>query len=492
MSISHSLDRLMLAQELLEHIFTFLDPVTDHRSRSALRRCAYASPSLCIISQKRLFYEVILDHTRDMEDSPPTVSFKRLAFILDTSPHIAAYIRSLKIMCFESPYVDPDDFMTRGYESSCLASLANLQEISLSANTKSPLLRGSTSRVMWGSIFPDTQTALLDVIASSSLTRLDISGVLEFPATFFHTLPDSLASLKHLSLSQLRFSDPSSQTEIPPFADRLPSNWFSSQPTGFKYPQLDSLSFEDLSDMKLTMRSSGGKVFAVDVKDISRLLRLCAGSLEDLHMDVNEEPGKSALILLCNDEDGGPKLSTTASKIVPPINGEFQMPALKYLTFYGKIHEVDGLDPTAFCNPFPWIMDFLRNLSLPTSTSTTSTAFSVSSGHCGIQNIRLNIFLEQRWDTNLLKAVDWVDAAATITENNFPALVKLEINILGVGDHHTLGQQTLRRNRALGKLEEKGILQFSWCKDYQWYTCMDKQLLQFIFHRIQNLQHRSN
>ncbi|KAF8154751.1 hypothetical protein B0H34DRAFT_536390 [Crassisporium funariophilum] len=320
MSSSHSLDRPILAQELVEHIFTFLNPVTDPESRSALRICAYASPSLCIISQKRLFYEVILDHSRNIEDTPPTVSPPHLALILDTSPHITAYIRSLKIICFESPYVaDPDDYthwLCRDYDVSCLHLLVNLQEISLSAKTEPPILQINRSQVMWGSIFPAIQKTLLKVIASSSLTRLDISGVAQFPATFFHTLPDSLASLKHLSLPELKFSGQLSTINQLgcPTADRLLSDWFSSQSTGFKHPQLDSLSFVDLSYMKHTMMwvldprcpidltrlrslrllfkssDSINKGFEVEVEDISRLLRLCAGSLEDLHMNVNEEP----------------------------------------------------------------------------------------------------------------------------------------------------------------------------------------------------------
>ncbi|KAF8149361.1 hypothetical protein B0H34DRAFT_733446 [Crassisporium funariophilum] len=477
MSISYSQDRPILPQELIEHIFSFLTPVTDRKARSALEICAYASPSLHVISQQRLFHQVIL-HPECAENNPPTISFKRLASILDTSPHIAAYIRRLKVICVRDRMVAVPHWLEEDWDSSCLAPLDNLREIWLSWTMEAPRRLNHINRppVDWGVISPYLRVELLVAIASSSLTRLDLSGVPSFPAEFFHALPDTLASLKHLNLPDLSFASPPSKYYYRgrDVDNKFPSDWFSTQPLGSTHPQLDSLVFEDMTYLKRTImwmldhrcpidvnrlrclrlsyKDMHKARFGIGDEDISRLLRRCAGSLEDLRIFVNEESENAPFIgSTPNTETGRREYSTLPFKFTPLVNGRFQMTALKHLTLDGDIYArypAPGYPETErYFDPFSWITRFLRDVS------------SFPSGHCGIQNVTLNILFEQVFVEDILGAVDWVDVAETLTEERFPALVKVEINVHGMGDNHDLrGTSVLQRNTDLRKLEEKGLL----------------------------------
>jgi hypothetical protein len=176
----------------------------------SLLACALVCKSFVPMSQRLLFSQVDLKWVK--HKPAPGYRFRQL---LASAPHIAGYVRELKITngCtrdfdYEKPgWVAHDNSL-----QNILPALSNLKAITFTAKHTS-----------WEYLSRRVQEALLSAFRSDSLIYLHLKGISDFPIT---TITE-FGGLKHLRLSSLHYLGPFPTYEglCPPYPGHPPTSY---------------------------------------------------------------------------------------------------------------------------------------------------------------------------------------------------------------------------------------------------------------------------
>lgn len=183
--------------------FSYLD---DPQS---LRTCSYVDRLFCALAQMLLLSRVKLRQTHidtlTLSHVPVYSPATHFLQVLDQSPHLSTYIRSLAIQCSDWPqqnrhnrhWLETDDSL-----STLLSRLVNIQSISFLPFEDKPVHQQPQVPPLMYRATAQGVDAVLSSPHALLFTCLDLRGVEEFPVEL---LRDCLA-LKHLSITSLTFN----------------------------------------------------------------------------------------------------------------------------------------------------------------------------------------------------------------------------------------------------------------------------------------------
>ncbi|KAF7360246.1 hypothetical protein MVEN_00753400 [Mycena venus] len=192
-----------LPRELLDIIID--DLRTDGPS---LRACALSFRAMVPFAQSRLFYKVVLGHAqKSLESVTQRTPCEKLSRLLESSPHLASFIRDLRIVD-NDPRLDPW-VLSEARTLSRILPLFDLKRISV---------RCKREALDWDKMHRELKTSLLRIFASPRLEAIQLHGLLlsappECP--LFHVFKDSQPNLQHLSFSY-RLRDKRRRSLSPP------------------------------------------------------------------------------------------------------------------------------------------------------------------------------------------------------------------------------------------------------------------------------------
>ncbi|PPQ75270.1 hypothetical protein CVT26_014784 [Gymnopilus dilepis] len=266
----------VLPIEVLKAIVYELDPSTQ-AGRNALQTCASAGRPLLSASQRRLFQSTTVTFqlftvgsTKYLvEDGIATG--KKLLELLDGSPHLAPYIRSLKIVMQGVPgwsnlavWSSEPSFPLRAI----LLKLPELQELSLS---------GPSARVNWRAFDPTIWEILGEV--APKVTKLSVLNMMASVPTSFFLKYHRLQNLWVHSLDMETTVQPATKLKIEGFRisldDFVPGmNGNETIFTAFNAP-FCPFDFSRLRKLVITIR---------DLWNANEILQSCCDTLESLEV----------------------------------------------------------------------------------------------------------------------------------------------------------------------------------------------------------------
>ncbi|KAJ7758290.1 hypothetical protein B0H16DRAFT_649814 [Mycena metata] len=323
-------------QELIERFIEEIGP-----DASALRSCALVCRAFAASSQRLIFSELVIAIT------PETCNVERLLDVLLHSPHLAAYVHTLKIVVI---------FNQQNRHEPILWSPAVAPILDLLRHVKSFTLRFPERRTQtdWGSIPKELKAAICGLCHQSRLESLHLIGLgfVPDPAEFAQLVTSS--ALKELSFIGVT---------IPPSSEHRPET--KGLTTCYLELGLSPLDFVAIWGDSLSSVRNLRLMWPQDIESSrspQTLLNAVSPSLEDLHLDYYRpfSQGSSNAVSLANST----KLRRLVLRV--HINGPF----ITRFELYNSVRGWEDLLQSA-CSPalstvvITIIVDFFDDITTP-------------------------------------------------------------------------------------------------------------------------------
>ncbi|KAF9482232.1 hypothetical protein BDN70DRAFT_451240 [Pholiota conissans] len=263
--------------ELIHHVVDFLADDRQTLYNSALTSSSFLHPS-----RRHIFRQILL-----RSSSGQCRPARRFLDFLSTAPHLATYITSLRVMIGQYRASISEDWIGGWiHEDDALpvvfSLLTRLQELSIES-TNSPL--------KWQNVPLDLQNAVVEVIGGTTLSRLSLIQVVDFPI-----LPLRISSsLKNIVLHCVTLTDSKIESSL-----LYPSAGAFSPLEGLHIVEARDTNFSDihswihngestslhLSCLKRLSLTIYGRwmSYSDDMAVVSKLLDVCSPTLEQLKL----------------------------------------------------------------------------------------------------------------------------------------------------------------------------------------------------------------
>lgn len=436
--------------ELIELIIGFV------RGRSTLRACSLVGHDFLRIAQERLYSEVILSPPkRRGPKSTKTIPAQRFLNIINSSPYIANFVKTLNIHCQDSINEQPWLYTDTALQH-ILPRLTRLERISVNGKVREQhddeSVSSTKANLSWTSLSPSLRAALVSLMRSGSVIDLELGGFSRIPIS---SVIQS-CSLKKLSLLPLYVEE--EKTEGSELA--APSRSRSGRESDVDHVQATS-HLEDITikQSSVALRRTtdwllrpgyGPSIdrlekfcFTVanndDHRHIAQIVDACSSSLKQLEINPGPEISYVRHLIRKNSPIGPPAsplhLSNLRELRSLKINTEIRM---------------YKLNNNRYSDPLPWVVSLLA--SLPADNQFTTFELNL--------DLHLN---KQIWES-----ISWMKLVHMLSSDHFPHFERLVLT-LGCSESseplHEEAQmlphwvrEVVENNAQLSDLRDKGLL----------------------------------
>ncbi|EAU83587.1 hypothetical protein CC1G_07960 [Coprinopsis cinerea okayama7 len=436
---------LVIPPELVELIVGFIS------SRSTLRACALVGPDFLYPCQQRLFTEVVLAPPKRRGTRPTKATpAQRFLDALNSSPHLASFVRSLIIECEDSIEEQPWLYNDTALQH-ILPRLDRLAKISVNGKVKPGDEAAPTkANLSWSSLSLTLRSALTSVMRSGSVIDLELGGFSRIPVS---SVIHSCSQLKKLSLLPLYLVDEGDGGEQDSDAAPSPPELLDVEDITIKQSSVALRRTTDWllrpnygPDIRQVQRLHFTVMNTEDHSYIAQIVEASAPSLKELELS----PGTDIAFvrhLLRSSSPVGPRTSPIT------LSNLNHLRSLKINTEI-KMYKLNN---NRYSDPLPWIVSLLSTIPHDNEFAT------------------LEICLGLHVNKQILESISWIKLVNAVTsEERFPRFERLVLTLsrlatkekVEVDSQEQKEQQVLQPwvkevlegNSQLGFLRKKGLL----------------------------------